>query len=192
MRRLGQHLGAGATSLCTHVRNKDELLALVCDIIVGEILDELAPDPSAPWREQAAEFGHTVRRVLTQRHPHAASLFAHPSAGPNALLVVEALLGVLQPAGFEGKELVLAYPVLLNHGYSYAAAEAATLTATPDGGRQQTRAMAQALATSLPAETFPHLIAAAPAMAELSTDDQFEFGLQRLLDGLEVLLHRRG
>lgn len=190
MRRLGQLLGAGATSFYTHVRNKDELLALVCDVIVGEILDQLAPNPSSPWREQAAEFGRTVRRVLTQRHPHAASLFARPSAGPNALLVVEALLGVLRPAGFENKELILAYTVILNHGYSYAAAEAATLAATPDGGRGQTRAMAEALATSLPAATFPNLIAAAPAMAELTTDEQFEFGLQRLLDGLEVLLQR--
>ncbi len=190
MRRLGQFLGAGAASLYTYVRSKDELLALVCEVIVAEVLDELAPDPSAPWREQAAEFPRVVRRVLAGRHPHAAPLFARPSSGPNALLVVEALLGVLRPAGFDGTQLLLAYTVILTHGYSYAAAEAATLAVTPDGGRARNRAMAETLASSLPPEAFPNLIAAAPAMAELTTDDAFEFGLQRLLDGLEIQLRR--
>ncbi len=109
MRRLGQALEAGATSLYTHVRSKDELLALVNDLIAGEILREIKLDPSAPWREQAAECARAVRRILAKRHPHAAALFARSGAGPNALAVVEALLGVLRPAGFEGKVLLVAY-----------------------------------------------------------------------------------
>ena len=189
MRRLGQFLGAGAASLYTYVRSRDELIDLVCDTIVGEVLDELASDPTRPWREQAGEFPRAVRRVLSRRHPHAAPLFARPGAGPNALLVVEAMLGVLRRAGFEGRQLVLAYTVILNHGYTYAAAEAVALGSSADGGAEQARAMAEALATSLPPETFPNIVSAAPAMAELTTDDQFEFGLQRLLDGLEILLH---
>ncbi len=34
-------------------------------------------------------------------------------------------------------------------------------------------------------------MATAPAMADLTPDEQFEFGLQRLLDGLEMLLARQ-
>ena len=195
MRRLGQLLGAGATSAYTYVQNKDELIALVGDHIVGEILQELSLDASPTWKDQAAEFSRTVRRVLTRNHPNAAPLFVRPSAGPNALTVVEELLGILRPAGFEGKTLILAYSVILNHGYSYAAAEAATLPSTPEAAREQMKAMAESLATSLPAEHFPNLVAAAPAIADMTTDDQFEFGLQRLLDGLQVLLergHRQG
>ncbi len=191
MRRLGQALDAGATSLYTHVRSKDELLALVNDLIAGEILGETKLEQDAPWREQAAECARAVRRVLVERHPHAAALFARSGAGPNALGVVEALLSVLRPAGFEGKTLLLAYGAVLNHGYSYAASEAAYVVASPNAGREQVRAMAEALVTSLPADRFPNLVAAAPAMATLTPDEQFEFGLQRLLDGLEALLARQ-
>src|SRR5262245_55293692 len=44
MRRLGQELGAGATSLYWHVRSKDELLDLVLDRIIGEVMTEVPTD----------------------------------------------------------------------------------------------------------------------------------------------------
>ncbi|MBO0515534.1 TetR/AcrR family transcriptional regulator, partial [Streptomyces beijiangensis] len=37
MRKLGTRLNAGATSLYTHVANKDELIELVVDLVYGEI-----------------------------------------------------------------------------------------------------------------------------------------------------------
>ena len=37
MRRLGTKLGSGATSLYWHVANKDELLELAVDEVLGEI-----------------------------------------------------------------------------------------------------------------------------------------------------------
>ena len=192
MRRLSHLLDAGAASLHTHLRSKDGLVALVCDHILGEVLDDLALDTTAPWREQTAEFPRAVRRILTGRHPLAAPLFSRPVAGPNALLVVEGLLGVLGRAGFEGRQLVLACTAILDHGYrSSTAASGSPAFSTADDGRS--RANAEALATSLPPETFPNVIAAAPAMAESNADDQFEFGLQRLLDGLEAQRqHLRG
>ena len=45
MRRLAQELGAGAASLYWHVGNKEELLSLMLDRIVGESRPP-APDPA--------------------------------------------------------------------------------------------------------------------------------------------------
>ena len=187
MRRLGQELDAGATSMYTHVRSKDELLALVNDVIAGEILDRVSLDADASWRDQAVTVARAIREVLVTVHPHAAPLFAGRSnAGPNTLAIVEVLLGVLRRAGFEGKQLLLAYGAVLNHAYTYAASEAAAGA----GGAEQARAMADALARSLPPDSFPNLVAVARSMADLTADDQFDFGLQRLLDGFESLLSR--
>ena len=59
MRKLAQELGAGAASLYWHVGNKEELLSLLLDRIVGEG-DPPEPDPPAGrsrsrrWRESRA------------------------------------------------------------------------------------------------------------------------------------------
>jgi hypothetical protein len=102
------------------------------------------------------------------------------------VVAVEVLLGVLRRGGFEGRPLLLAYGAVLNHAYTYAASEAAAGA----GGADQARSMADALATSLPPDRFPNLIGVARSMADLTADEQFDFGLQRLLDGFESLLSR--
>jgi AcrR family transcriptional regulator len=69
MRKLAQELGAGAASLYWHVGDKEELLSLLLDRIVGE--SEIpAPDP-ANWQEQVKEMGRASRRLF-QRHRDAA------------------------------------------------------------------------------------------------------------------------
>ena len=62
MRKLAQELDAGAASLYWHVGDKEELLSLLLDRIVGESkLPE--PDP-ANWQEQVKEMGRETRRLL--------------------------------------------------------------------------------------------------------------------------------
>jgi hypothetical protein len=43
---------------------------------------------------------------------------------------------------------------------------------------------------TLPADRFPNLVPLAPRFLEASDDHRFEYGLERLLDGLEVELAR--
>ena len=47
MRRIAQVLRSGTMSLYWHVANKDHLLDLMLDTVVGEIT---IPDPPADWR----------------------------------------------------------------------------------------------------------------------------------------------
>src|SRR3982074_1023831 len=61
MRRLAERLGVKAASLYRHVRNKDELLALLGDEISGEI--SIVPS-TGTWREQLIEMARRVRRGL--------------------------------------------------------------------------------------------------------------------------------
>ena len=55
MRRLAQELGVGAASLYWHVRDKEELLGLLLDRIVGES-EVPEPDPDN-WQEQIKQVG---------------------------------------------------------------------------------------------------------------------------------------
>ena len=71
MRRLAQELGVGAASLYWHVRDKEELLGLLLDRIVGES-EVPEPDP-ANWQEQIKQVGRENRRLLL-RHRDAAQI----------------------------------------------------------------------------------------------------------------------
>src|SRR5262245_5157379 len=59
MRRLADRLGVKAASLYRHVRNKEELLALLGDEISSEIP---LPGNSGTWQKQLSEAAWNVRR----------------------------------------------------------------------------------------------------------------------------------
>src|SRR4030081_2870696 len=61
MRRLAQRLGVTAASLYWHVRDKDELLALLAEAISAEVR---LPDPTRPWRQELETMASSYRRVL--------------------------------------------------------------------------------------------------------------------------------
>src|ERR671925_327807 len=67
MRTLGQKLGVEAMSLYNHVRDKDDLLDGMVDVVFGEI--ELTP-PGTDWRIAMRQRAISAHQVLL-RHPWA-------------------------------------------------------------------------------------------------------------------------
>ena len=98
MRRLGQELNSGATSLYWHIRNKDELLDLVLDQVIGEVVPEMPRE--AGWRETADATARALRRVLVRHRGVAQVMGERPTFGPNALQALEILLTPFVTAGF--------------------------------------------------------------------------------------------
>src|SRR3954453_7699935 len=62
MRKLAQELGAGAASLYWHVGDKEELLSLLLDRIVGES-QVPEPDPEH-WQDQVRAMARATRRLF--------------------------------------------------------------------------------------------------------------------------------
>jgi TetR/AcrR family transcriptional regulator, tetracycline repressor protein len=183
MRRLGQELGVGATSLYWHVHSKEVLLALVSDVLYGEMLAEMPGEAKGPWAAAIAAQARVMRRVLVERHPRAVLLFAGQSTlGPNTLGVMEQLLGALATGGLAGQDLYQAYRAIVNYVYGAAAYEA---TALVERGQEGTDGRVGQLA-SLPAERFPNILSVAAVSSEMSREQQFEFGVQRLLEGIRA------
>jgi AcrR family transcriptional regulator len=186
MRRLGTELGAGATSLYWHVRNKDELIDLVLDVIIGEVHAdyEEAVAPDAPWREQLAGVARALRRVLL-RHRHIAPLLGdRPTIGPNALDAAEHVMAILRGAGFDARGASLASGALINFASGFALFEARSPGGAGDAAEAVERARSvMAYFKSLPPDRYPNMLEA--ATVHLSEVDQFEYGLARLLDGIE-------
>ncbi len=191
MRRLGRELGAGATSLYWHVNDKDELLDLVLDEVIGEV-DLSVADPGLLWRERVVRAARELRRVLVA-HRGVSQIFGSRLAlGPRLLDGFERFITIFHEAGFEGRELALANQVVLNYATGYAVFEARGVTGPLAEGRsvEEVQALTGQMLAGLPAERFPTLLSIAADMGRLSADESFEYGLARILDGLELELER--
>lgn len=194
MRRLGQELGAGATSLYWHVRNKDELLDLILDEVIGEVVGEVrrelggdAEPGVADWRKALESIARALRRVLV-RHRNVAPLMGErPTFGPKALDALEWMLGVMRRAGFDDRLAILASTTLVNWASGWAVFEVRDPVGptASEEDRQAYLGEVAAFLGSLPADRYPNVAATIHLGFEISADEQFEYGLERVLDGLE-------
>jgi AcrR family transcriptional regulator len=197
MRRLGTRLGAGATSLYWHVAHKDELLELVVDHVMGEVYVPEVSDTD--WRMGVSVSTHGMRTMLL-RHPWVLSrLGAKPTIGPNAMRNGERNVALLTAAGFSGMELAHVSSMLSAHAIGSATTQSAVAATTRETGLQPAE-LVEKLQPYLErlGENHPtydkwrreHL-ANGGLDVERIWEDSFAFGLERILDGLELWLTKR-
>src|SRR4051794_7930508 len=106
MRKLAQELGSGAASLYWHVGDKEELLGLLLDRIVGE---SQVPDPDPKhWREQVKELGRINRRLFARHRDSAQLSLGRIPTGPHSLPVLERNLAVLAAGELSPRLVALA------------------------------------------------------------------------------------
>ncbi|UFQ16363.1 MULTISPECIES: TetR/AcrR family transcriptional regulator [Streptomyces] len=191
MRRLSTELGAGTMSLYRYVPGKGDLLDLMLDRLFAPPEDE---EPwTGGWREGVETYARETL-VLYRRHPWLLHVNqARPVLGPGAVGGLERTLARIRPMGLTDPELVGV--IVMVEGYVTGVA------------RTQVHEMEAVRKTGLSDQAFWEAQAPAlekimmsgryPVLAALSEDafgpdfDHFEFGLQRLLDGLDVLVARR-
>ncbi|MEV4622603.1 TetR/AcrR family transcriptional regulator C-terminal domain-containing protein [Asanoa sp. NPDC049573] len=189
MRRLGAKLGSGATSIYWHVANKDDLLDLAIDAVMGEVR---IPDPVDDWRAAAGAMARDLREVLL-RHSWIASLFGvRPNVGPNSMALAESMITLLDRAGFSQAEATYAASALSSHAIGAAITAAAWHTAVARSGMTEadlTKSVAAFLEEQR--EAYPRLDGgpgAPPLDIRALQETTFEYGLERLLDGLAARL----
>ena len=88
--------------------------------------------------------------------------------------------------GFDGRLAVLTCQTVLNFASGWAVFECRT----PSGPQAQGRTLAEMdavvgdMMARLPADRYPALAAVGPVFGQIGWDEQFDFGLERLLDGI--------
>lgn len=194
MRNLGEELGAGTTSVYWHVANKDQLLDLLMDEIMGEAAAAIRPMDD--WRSLLHEHAWVLRRVLT-RHRHAVSIFgARAPIGPKALGGFERLLERLLEAGFDQRDALLVGNTVINFAAGWAVFECrAAAGPVADAGQtpeELDQAVMELMRTELPHEVFPALASVSAAVGVITWDEQFEYALERLLDGIGLVSRGAG
>jgi AcrR family transcriptional regulator len=181
MRKLGEALGVEAMSLYNHVANKSDLLDAMIDVVFSEVgLPAGEDDWNVAMRRRAVSM-----RASLSRHRWAVGLMESRSTpGDATLRHHDAVIGCLRAAGFSIELTAHAFSALDSYIYGFALQERNLPFHTPE----ETRELAQAILSQFPVDEYPHL-------AELTFEhvlqpgydysDEFEFGLDLLLDGLD-------
>jgi AcrR family transcriptional regulator len=183
MRRLADRVGVKAAALYRHVRNKDELLALLGDEISGEIP---LPTSTGSWQDRLTEMAWNARRGLLAHRDAARVLAATPPAGPQRLRHIEAVLRILRESGLDDRDAARAGYHLNNFITEFAADEArfAAFANQPGSSRRKVLAEARRQFKSLPEQDYPTIVALADHLTEDAQDELFQFGIDMCLRGI--------
>jgi AcrR family transcriptional regulator len=180
MQRVARAVGAEPMSLYRHVRNKDDMLDGLVDIVFARID---VPTADEPWREAMRRRATSARQVL-RRHPWALGLLESRSQpGPANLAHHEAVLANLFRAGFSPAAAVRAYNLVDSYVYGFALQEHTLPIADPDDLVE----VAPEMLAQYAAGKYPNLAAVATELVAsgFRYGDEFEPGLDLILEGLE-------
>jgi AcrR family transcriptional regulator len=188
MRSLAEELGVKPMAVYHHVKNKEEILDGIIDAVFSEI--DLPPS-ELPWRPALRHRSCSARRVLAQ-HPWATPLMeSRLNAGPATLRHHDAVLGTMRRAGFSIVMTAHAYSVLDSYIYGFALQEAGLPFDSPESAAEMGRLFLE----HFPAKEFPYLAECTVKhilREGYDYSEEFEFGLDLVLDGIEQALTRKG
>jgi AcrR family transcriptional regulator len=187
IRKLAAELDVKPMTIYHHVPNKEAILDGMVDIVFSEI-DQ--PPTGPDWKTAIRQRARSARRVLAL-HPWATPLMESRSTpGEATLRHHDAVIGCFRRGGFSIEMTAHAYALIDNYIYGFALQEASL----PAMGGEEMAELAEAIIEPLPGGEYPYL-------TELATEhvlkpgydfgDEFEFGLELILDGLKAMAGAR-
>jgi AcrR family transcriptional regulator len=186
MRKLGQELGVEAMALYYYFANKDEVLDGIVDLVFSEI--DL-PAPGADWKAAMRQRAISVRDTLA-RHRWAIGLMeSRRNPGPANLRHHDSVIGSLRAAGFDMAMSAHAYSLLDAYIYGFAL----TKMNLPFETSGEVAAVAESMLAPFSPDAYPNLVAFITEHAMkpgYDYEDEFEYGLDAILDGLERVANK--
>jgi AcrR family transcriptional regulator len=190
MRRVAAEVGVSTMSLYRHVADKDDLLLQMMDTTLGEWpFPAQAPDGWRARLELAARMLWTAFR----RPPWLAPALSvnRPQPVPNALPYIEWVRTALDGLGPTSADMLTTHITLFNYVRGTAANIELEMEAEATTGMNREEwldTQESTLRSILDAGHFPLFERMETTDYTVDLDELFEFGLQRLLDGLVVLI----
>jgi AcrR family transcriptional regulator len=194
MSRVAAELGAATMSLYRHVNAKDGLLALMVDAAYGEPPTELGPGEG--WREGLSRWAWAMR-AAARLHPWAVRI---PISGlpvrPHEVAWFEQALSCMRDTSLTEAQKASVIMMLSGYVRNLAVVEADIEAAIRASGTTPSEWMSsygRMLGTLADPQRFPEIakfVAAGVFDTADDPDDEFTFGLERVLDGIEVLVSR--
>ncbi len=197
IRRLASELNVATMSIYTYVSGKSELLPLMLDALHGE-LDRCQPH-SRFWRDQLSAVAHD-NLAFFKKHPWVPTLsLGRPPLGPGTMAKYEYELGALDGIGLSDVEMDSALTYLLDFVATCAQREWAETQVRQDSGMSDDAwwaANSQLFSLAFDSEKYPTAVRVGANAGEAlggaySASHAWEFGLERVLDSLALMIGTR-
>ena len=185
MRRVAREVGVEAMSLYHHVEDKEDLLDGICERVMAEFD---FPEPVEEWAENCRR-GARAWRQLLQAHPAVMRLFAEqrgPIRSIDSMRPMEYALRILGSSGLSDRDTAQAFHAFGGYIQGFVIMELGSIA----GGADEAHTKAHAELASMLPDEFSALQACSRYFAECDPDEQFEFGLDLLIRGLEAKVGR--
>jgi AcrR family transcriptional regulator len=188
MQKVAERLGFTTMSLYRYVPSRDHLIDLMYDHAVGE---GSVAEPEGGWRVclEACARRSWERH---QRHPWLAEVRGNRRVpGPNTMAHFERILSILASTSLHPTEVVAAAELMgrFIDAQGLALVEAAEEERDSDVSNREWWEARDSLFARF--DHFPTVSALWEAGGFDEPEDPFEFGLTRVLDGIELLINRR-
>ena len=182
VRKVADEFGVTPMALYWHFANKDALLDAVGEFVVGELR---LPD-DALGLEGYLRHGMTALVDVMRAHPNATPLMASrlllSDVGRD---LTEVTLGKLADAGYDVDRAAAVAHYALRIAMTLVASEPGAETAVKPAEREDMLKSKLDMLASLPADRYPRLRAAAPAMVTCSdSDDYYVAGIDIFVAGV--------
>jgi AcrR family transcriptional regulator len=182
MRRLGSELGVEAMSLYNHAANKDDILDGIVDLVLSDIE---VPPKGTGWKAAMRQRAISAHEVLLA-HPWAAMLImSRYNIGPGMTRYLDATLGRLREGGFSIEGALDAWNSLDSHLYGFTLQELNLPFEVEEAQQVSADVLSQ-----LPADQYPHVAEVITEIMQSGREEDFEFGLDLILDGLARILEQ--
>ncbi len=187
MQAVSSRLGFTTMAIYRYFPSKEALYDAIVDAGMG-----LPPRPTEPrgdWRTEVTRWAHAKRAMLCARPWLAELPFVAAPHGPNWLSWLEALADALSRAGLTGADIGQMISVV--DGYTRGASDTSISLARARARGISEQEWAAAVGADLGRAigdprfpTFASIITAPPDGPARTMEESFDFGLQRVLDGI--------
>lgn len=189
IRRLAERLDVVPMAVYRHVTSKDDLTDALLDLAVSRVP---LPAVDIDWRNGLRQLAHAIRDTILQHPGIITPLVTKPALGPSSLQIAEFGYSVMRSAGFDANHTTRSVNSLVTYTIGFAALEVPRRRAGFEADGTGTTSL-DVIYDQLETSRYPHTIELRPAPAELVSNEQFDYGLERLLDGIADLRpERRG
>ena len=194
MRRVAAELDVGAMSLYTYVPGKEELVHLMVDHVHGELDFERTREGS--WRQRLEAFARAHWDLL-QAHPWLLDVpLTRPVAGPNISDLFEYQLSIVDGLGLDPLEMNATLDLVNEFVAGAARRQRAIRRDADESGMSDEEwwyKVSPILTQVMADRHYPlaHRVGTTVAAPHLETTYLLDFGLARILDGLEKLVESR-
>jgi AcrR family transcriptional regulator len=178
---LAKRLGSSTATLYRHFNSKEEILTCITDRILGQTNVEGVT--FGTWQQACRAGARALYTTLTE-HPNAVPLFIKQvPIGPGALAARERGIAVLLAAKFPPRLAARGYTALAHLVVGFALQQQLDETADSEHASQLSD-----FYRSLDPRTYPATTTVAELLPGATIDDEFEFGLNLIIERLENTL----